>query len=149
MKRILAYAKKFGYTRYTSTLEEAWRLSISGLTNSLTDALNAHTDTPELSPDEDFYNEPLTEFGVIEAQRHRKRGVTIAMFFGLMKYYRQVYLDLLKEQSPFPETIEQDTYFVIRSFDRIEVAFCDEWCLHLGSRFGCQACSGELVGITA
>jgi hypothetical protein len=31
MARVLSYAKEFGYTKYTSTLQEAWRLSISGL----------------------------------------------------------------------------------------------------------------------
>ncbi|MFA5903897.1 MAG: hypothetical protein WC836_08155 [Desulfobacula sp.] len=31
MEQILMYAKKQGYTAYTSTLKEAWRLSVSGL----------------------------------------------------------------------------------------------------------------------
>lgn len=31
MRRILEYAKRQGYAEYTSTLEEAWRLSIQQL----------------------------------------------------------------------------------------------------------------------
>jgi len=30
--RVLSYAKDLDYVRYTSTLQEAWRLSIAGLT---------------------------------------------------------------------------------------------------------------------
>ncbi len=35
MDRILDYAQKRDYTKYASTLKEAWRLSISGLSKSL------------------------------------------------------------------------------------------------------------------
>jgi hypothetical protein len=35
MRGILAYAQEFGYSRYTSTLEESWRVSIEGLTDSI------------------------------------------------------------------------------------------------------------------
>jgi hypothetical protein len=39
MGRILEYAGRHGYTKYTSTLEEAWRLSVSGLSGALIEAL--------------------------------------------------------------------------------------------------------------
>lgn len=127
MRRILDYAKRCGYTRYTSTLEEAWRLSISGLTASLIQAMKEHDDVPELTPQDDYTEDPLAEFGVIEAKRHRQRGVTLAMFLGLMKYYRQSYVDLLEEESTSPDQLRQDRLYLNRCFDRIEVAFCQEW----------------------
>jgi len=37
--RTLKYAKLHNYTKYTSTLEEAWRTSINGLTGALITAL--------------------------------------------------------------------------------------------------------------
>lgn len=35
MENILFYAKERGYAKYTSTLKEAWRLSIVGLSASI------------------------------------------------------------------------------------------------------------------
>jgi hypothetical protein len=127
MERVLEYAKRFGFTKYTSTLQEAWRLSISGLTASLCDGIQANQTVPELSPDSNYTGDPLAQFGLIEARRHRQRGVTLAMFLGLMKYYRQSYVDLLAEKTTSPSTITHDRLFIERCFDRIEVAFCHEW----------------------
>ncbi len=133
MRRVRDYALERDYTRYTSTLEEAWRVSITGLTDSITAALAISDEPWELGPDDDFVNDPLAAFGVLEAQRHRSRGVTLAMFLGLMKYYRQAYLDLVKKSFPSPgedgsgEDGERFARFVDRVFDRIEIAFCTEW----------------------
>ncbi|MBN2106209.1 MAG: hypothetical protein JW832_02205, partial [Deltaproteobacteria bacterium] len=71
--------------------------------------------------------DPLTFFGVTEARLHRQRGVTLAMFLGLMKYYRQGYSDLIAEKYPEGTIREQYRYFVDRCFDTIELAFCAEW----------------------
>ena len=39
----------------------------------------------------------MAAFGILEARRHRSRGVTLIMFLGLMKYYRQSYIDLIMQ----------------------------------------------------
>lgn len=126
MKRILGYAKRQGYAKYTSSLEEAWRLSIAGLTASLADGARRFGAVPEFGPDEDFTDDPLTSFGTVESRRHRERGVSLAMFLGLMKYYRQCYCDLIALQIA-PEGRDAARLFVDRCFDRIEIAFCHEW----------------------
>ena len=100
--RILFYAKRQGYARYTSTLREAWRQSIAGLSAPLLAVLEKGLPDVELNPDEDFTGDPLACFGITEAHRHLKRGVNQAMFLGLMKYYRQSYLDLIDRRSPDP-----------------------------------------------
>lgn len=125
--QVLSYAKRSGYTRYTSTLEEAWRLSVAGLSTSLIRALHESEPTPELSPDTEFTADSVTSFGVEEARRHRMRGVTLGMFLGLMKYYRRSYQDLLRGSELDGEAKEQCTLFVDRFFDRVEVGFCAEW----------------------
>jgi len=89
MERILDYAKRQGYAAYTSTLKEAWRLSISGLSASIIKALKISFEPPEITPEENISDDELCLFGIIEAQRHRERGVSLSMFLGLMKYYRQ------------------------------------------------------------
>lgn len=125
--RTLEYAKRHGFTKYTSTLEEAWRISISGITASLVAGVSKFHDVPELDPDDSGALDPLTEFGVVEAGRHRTRGVSIGMFLGLLKYYRQSYLDLIGQKGAPASLREENQLFINRCFDRIEIAFCREW----------------------
>ncbi|NJB66772.1 signal transduction histidine kinase/CheY-like chemotaxis protein/HPt (histidine-containing phosphotransfer) domain-containing protein [Desulfobaculum xiamenense] len=128
MERILGYAKERGYVRYTSTLLEAWRLSISGLSGVIVDALRIFGDTPpEFSPEEDYVGDPITAFGVLEARRHRERGVDMGMFLSLLKYYRQSYVDLIELRVPDMASRQRWRSFVIRVFDRLELALVVEW----------------------
>ena len=139
IQRVLAYAKEHGFTEYTSTLAEAWRISISGLSEALATALDAYDAPPELSPKEDYTEDPIASFGVLEAKRHRARGITLGMFLGLMKYYRQSYVDLVLEAGYSPEDTEHRRLFVERFFDRVELGFCVEW-----ARLGESARTEEL-----
>ncbi len=127
MERILRYAQQRDYTKYTSTLKEAWRLSISGLSRSLIELLETQGDDIELGPEEDYSCDPAARFGRTQARRHRERGITIDMFLGLMKYYHQTYQDLIKI-SPF--TVSEKQYagnLISRFFDRVEISFCTVW----------------------
>ena len=127
MERILEYAKEHDYVKYTSTLREAWRLSISGLSEALLNAI--HEDHPylELGPDDELVGDPIAEFGIIEARKHRERGVSLGMFLGLMKYYRQSYKDLARHAGFDPFLEDYCLNLVERFFDRLEIAFCIEW----------------------
>lgn len=127
MGRILHYAVMRDYARYTSTLEEAWRLSIAGLSSVLTEALGTLDDQPELGPDEDYTKDPIASFGILEAKRHRSRGITLGMFLGLMKYYRQSYIDLIAQAGFRKSDGDRYRMFIERAFDRMEIGFCVEW----------------------
>jgi len=127
MESILEYAKDRGYAKYTSTLKEAWRLSISGLSESLLAAIQTDHPDLELAPEDDFTKDPAASFGIIEARRHRERGVSLGMFLGLMKYYRESYLNLVRHGQFEPGFEEYCLRIVERFFDRIEIAFCVEW----------------------
>ena len=127
MQRILDYAKAKDYTKYTSTLVEAWRLSISGLSESFIKGLKKYNGIPDLGPDEDYSKDPITAFGILEAQRHRSRGVTLSMFLGLMKYYRQSYIDLISKSDFGNNDKEKYIIYVNRFFDRLEIGFSSEW----------------------
>lgn len=125
--RILYYARKHGYVKYSSTLEEAWRKSVAGLSRSLLAALHNNDSAPYLRPEDDYSLDPAASFVVLQAKRHRQRGVTLEMFMGLMKYYRQSYIDLIR-QAGFERDYEENCrIFVLRVFDRIEIGFCTEW----------------------
>ncbi len=128
MERILFYAKQQNYTKYTSTLVEAWRLSISGLSGAILKAIDdLQGCMPEFSPDEDYTKNPIAEFGIIEANRHRKRGIRLDMFLGLLKYYRQTYQDLVREKINRSSDGAKYGLFIVRCFDLFELALCVEW----------------------
>lgn len=127
MSQVLMYAKRQDYTKYTSTLAEAWRLSIKGLSEALCKAIQTFDFPPEIGPDDDLINDPITSFGILEAQKHRSRGVTLTMFLGLMKYYRQSYLDLVKKEHEDIADVDQSILYIHRFFDKIELGFIQEW----------------------
>jgi len=126
MHRILYYAQRQNFTLYTSTLPEAWRASIEGLNKSFEMYSQLHDDIPELDPDNDYSSDPVTDYGMSQARKHRDRGVSISMFIGLMKYYRKTYQDLLQEVAS-GGGFENNALYVDRFFDRIEIGFCSEW----------------------
>ena len=128
MNRILAYAVKHNFSNYTSTLKEAWRLSIKGISDSLIKAAETFNFTiPELDPDDDYLKDPVAAFGITEAIQHRKRGVSLSMFMGLMKYYRQSYMDLFEIECREKPLQRHFKLFTKRCFDRIEIAYTSEW----------------------
>lgn len=127
MHQVLSYAKKHGYVNYSSTLVEAWRISIAGLSKALLSRLKVSDEIPELTSDDDFTKDPIARFGILESQRHRARGIDFCMFLGLMKYYRQSYIDLIIKHSFNREYEEYCRLFIDRSFDRIELGFSSEW----------------------
>ncbi len=128
MKRILELAKRQDYTRYTSTLLEAWRMSIAGLTEALATAIDSFGTTGiEFTPDDTFEDDPISAFAVREAELHRQRGISLGMFLGLLKYYRQSYLELLQKNNASPNKTKEYEQFVGRFFDRLEIALCVDW----------------------
>ncbi|KPA10905.1 PAS domain S-box [Candidatus Magnetomorum sp. HK-1] len=127
MEKILNYAIEREYSKYTSTLKEAWRLSISGLSKSFILGLETGRKDFELHPEEDYTKDPIAKFGIVEAIRHRERGIDIGMFLGLLKYYRKSYLDLIDTSTFSQEVLLQYRTIIERFFDRVELGFCSEW----------------------
>ena len=127
MERILAYATVHDYTKYTSTLKEAWRLSISGLTRSITDEIGHHRTDISLNPDASFADDPVARFGITEARRHRERGIDIGMFLGLLKYYRRTYKELIAAAEADSSAKNLWDQFIEQCFDQIEIGLCSEW----------------------
>ncbi len=125
--RVLAYAKRHGYTAFSSTLEEPWRESICGFSGPLLLALSQTEQPLDLSARTDYRQESITRFAVEEARLHRERGIPVAMFLGLTKYYRQAYYDLLFREGGEGAAVEQQRLFIERFFDHVEIAFCSEW----------------------
>ena len=127
VKRVLGYAKRQGYTRFSSTLAEPWRESICGFSEPLLRTLEASAVPLELPASTDYLQESIVEFAVEEARLHRRRGIPLALFLGLTKYYRQAYVDLLAEKAYPGQDLERDRLLIERFFDHVEVALCSEW----------------------
>ena len=127
MEKTLKYAKERDYVKYTSTLVEAWRLSIAGLSEALIGAIRKSDQIPELTSDQDYRNSVIAEYGVLEAKKHRSRGITLIMFLGLMKYYQQAYIDLVNESILHLEEKEYFAQYIKRYFDNVELGFITEW----------------------
>ncbi|NJK87059.1 MAG: hypothetical protein HC906_14880 [Bacteroidales bacterium] len=65
----IGICEKNEYTKYTSTLHEAWRMSINGLSRSLVSAAEIYGfSIPDFGPDDKFINDPVSQFGIVEAQ---------------------------------------------------------------------------------
>ena len=128
MERILGYARQHGYAAYTSTLVEAWRISIVGLTEAVASAFEI-SEFPEieLAVHTDWSKDPVSRFGLKEARLHRGRGIELGMFLGLFVYYRQAYQDCVREFLPPGEERDRIEHVLIRLFDRMGTAFCSEW----------------------
>lgn len=127
MNRILNYAIELGYSKYTSTLQEAWRASIEGLSASLITYLRNSSDMPELACENHSKDNHISAFGTMEARRHRERGVELEMFLGLYKYYVQAYLDVIDNLSGDEEEKSVAREFIRKAFNSIELAFVTEW----------------------
>lgn len=128
MERVLGFARKNGYTRYSSTLVEAWRISVAGLTEAMAAALAGKGDgLQDIGVDTEWNADPASRFAIVQARRHRQRGIPMEMFLGLFMYYRQAYRELVKEfVSPADERAKLDDV-VVSLFDRMTIAFCSEW----------------------
>jgi signal transduction histidine kinase/CheY-like chemotaxis protein/HPt (histidine-containing phosphotransfer) domain-containing protein len=125
--RIIHYAKERGYTPFTSTLEQAWLASIRGLSAPLIAALDEGRPFGSVAAEADYSRDPIALYGIEAAKRHRSRGVTLGLFLGLMKSYRQTYVELVTGPDSREEDRQANRATVDSFFDRMEVGFCDEW----------------------
>lgn len=126
-QKVIAYLKERGYVQYTSTLVEAWRISIAGISNIILSLLNKSENIPELSPEIEYAGDETISFGIQEARLHRSRGINYTMFLGGFKYYRQAYYDLIMENGFERKYENYCIAFVNRCFDQIELGFSAEW----------------------
>jgi len=127
LDKVQACNHRRGYTRYTSTLREAWRQSIAGLVAPFCEALDESGIIAPMAADEDVSGDPGVIFGLHEAEKHRARGVDIGMFLGSLKAYRQGFLDFVADVAASPEALEEITASVTAFFDRVEIGICNGW----------------------
>ncbi|MDT8856829.1 ATP-binding protein [Paracoccaceae bacterium Fryx2] len=126
--RIIHHAKERGYLPLTSTLEQAWAAAICGISEPLLGAIEGGGVLLATAAEADHSRDPIIAYGMEIARRHQSRGITLGLFLGQMKGYRQTYLDLVAEAANLSEEERASFPAMIHTFfDRIEVGICDEW----------------------
>ncbi|AGL03521.1 PAS domain-containing hybrid sensor histidine kinase/response regulator [Desulfoscipio gibsoniae] len=127
MKRLFHYAIKRNYAEGSAALEEAWRNCVAGLSGAILEGIDTKYPNFEFGPEHNFRKDPLCRFIVDTAKRHRERGVSLQMFHGLMVYYKEAWLDLVR-YAKFDKAYENEClHIVTRMFDHFMIAFCSEW----------------------
>jgi PAS domain-containing protein len=127
VRRVIHYAKLTGYTQYASTQQLDWEEAVKGLSHGMAALIDQAQPLSEFAPAMDFNLDPVINFGIQEARKHRSRGVTIIMFFGLVKYFRRAFTDLVESQNFSSSELFTYRSFIIRFFDHVEMGFIDCW----------------------
>ncbi|AEF94381.1 multi-sensor hybrid histidine kinase [Desulfotomaculum nigrificans CO-1-SRB] len=124
--RLIDYAKVGGFTRYNSTRHEDWQISVREIIRELAHYVDEFTDDV-ISVHDNAKDNSVAKFGIKTARTHRARGITLRMFLGLFKYYRQAYLDIIDACDLTTNEKYQAKKIMNTYFDRYELAFCSEW----------------------
>jgi len=125
-EKIINYVKIHNYLKYFENPEESIRKTVRILSDSLQLAMNKYENPPELNSD-DYSTDPLSLFGASEAGRQKVNNTDLQISLGLLKYYRQSFVDLLLHVNNENYAEENIRLFINRCFDKIEIGFCREW----------------------
>lgn len=127
IQRLIHYAFERQYAEGTATFEEAWRRCVVGLSEGIIQGVDTLYPDFEFGPEHDFRTDPLCVYIVETARRHRERGTSLQMFHSLMVYYKEGWLDLVR-QAGFDRDYENECLKIVtRMFDRFMIALCAEW----------------------
>jgi len=122
--RVLHYAQQKSYTQNSSTLREAWRNSIRGLSEPLIQFFDA---ARQSNSSHKAAIEGATRFGVAQGLQHRTQGVDLVDFVGALKLHRNAYLDLIREKEPDGNESVRLQELTMELFDCIEMGLLEAW----------------------
>tara|TARA_R110002020_G_scaffold203246_2_gene406724 strand:- start:1513 stop:3858 length:2346 start_codon:yes stop_codon:yes gene_type:complete len=116
--RVVHYAQQKLLTEYSSTLREAWRISICKLSAPLLRLVEAVETS--LNSSDAALNE-ADAFGLSQGIKHRSLGIEGRDFVGMLKLYRKAYVDFVTEMN-FPDA-QRDMLqsLILELFDAIEL----------------------------
>jgi two-component system NtrC family sensor kinase len=125
--QVLSLAEANGYFRFVPGTPEAWRATLRGLSGSMLQALRSDPSPPSLTAGDVGRDDGICAFGVVEARKRRHEGMPLGIFLGLVIFFRQAYLDLVRTAGLPREEEEGYLRYIERFFDRNEVAVCVSW----------------------
>ncbi|CAE6933449.1 HD-GYP domain-containing protein [Vibrio sp. B1FLJ16] len=129
-EQVIHLGSKYGYIAYTTNTTAAWRESIVGVSDGLI-ALLSVGDIRELDPnlrmELNDWDEDIIGYFRDRAIVHHRRAIELYMYMGLLKYYREAYLDLIKSLDATTEDREWLTTVINGYFNRGEAVTCYEY----------------------
>ena len=127
LRQVLSLAEANEYFRFVPKTSEAWRSTVRGLSGSMLQALRSDPSPPSLTADDVGRDDGLSAFGVVEARKRRIEGMPLGIFLGLLTFFREAYLDLVRSSDLPGEEEQRFLRYIERFFDRNEVASCVSW----------------------
>jgi two-component system aerobic respiration control sensor histidine kinase ArcB len=120
-------AKSNGYARYTTTIRAAWEEAVACVTEELSGYLfEAETASSGPFANTNYAADPRFARMREVAIRHRANGVTLQLYLGFLKHFREVYLDLIGPAGGDPE-IARSRDEVRGFFDLTELSIASDW----------------------
>ncbi|MDP5220200.1 ATP-binding protein [Ruegeria sp. 2205SS24-7] len=119
-------AKSNGYAPFTTTIRAAWVEAIVSVTDSLAQYLAQSTDLPA-GPIAtlNYAQDPRFSRMRMIARQHRALGITLQMYLGLFKHFRNLYL---LELSQMPGGVSAQEMDRVRDyFDEVELSVSADW----------------------
>lgn len=124
--RSIEIAKSNGYAPFTTTIRAAWVEAILSVTESLGNYLDEGT-TQATGPlaTLDYAEDPRFARMRLIARQHRSIGITLQMYIGLFKHFRNLYLAELQRMPGGLKPAEADR--VRDFFDETELSISADW----------------------
>ncbi|NVK62245.1 MAG: response regulator [Rhodobacteraceae bacterium] len=124
--RSIEIAKSNGYAPFTTTIRAAWVEAIASVTDALGRYLASSTDAPN-GPlaTLDYASDPRFARMRVIARIHRSQGITLQMYLGLFKHFRNLYMT---ELALLPGGVTAQELFRVRDFfDHTELSISADW----------------------
>jgi two-component system aerobic respiration control sensor histidine kinase ArcB len=119
-------AKSNGYTPFTTTIRAAWVEAIVSVTDALGQYLAGSDDAPN-GPlaTLDYASDPRFSRMRLIARQHRSLGITLQMYLGLFKHFRNLYMS---ELARLPGGVTAQEASRVRDFfDEAELSISADW----------------------
>ena len=127
VKRVMSYLKEQGYDVYLPDTDKWLVNALRQLNQPVADTPVAYFCVPELHPHADFSCDPYAQFGIAQARLFLRHNLDVMVFFGIFKYIRQSYEDLIQLNSTCEDECRLCRSFLKRYFDHVELGFMSEY----------------------
>ncbi len=127
---VIKLGTQYGYIAYTSNTSAAWRESIVGVSKGLNTLLSndkVHTIDPNIRMELNDWDEEIIGYFRERAIVHQRRAIELYMYTGLLKYYRQAYVELIRSLDANDNDIHWLISLINGFFDRGEAITCYEY----------------------
>ncbi len=127
---VIKLGTQYGYIAYTSNTSAAWRESIVGVSTGLNCLLSngkVQTIDPNIRMELNDWDEDIIGYFRERAIVHQKRAIELYMYTGLLKHYRQVFLELIVSIEGTDEDKSWLISLIHGYFDRGEIVTCYEY----------------------